>query len=181
MASKLAKGATGVAISVMIATGLIMKFEGHRNTAYLAPEGKWTICWGHTGPEVHDGLTLSDAECKAILERDMAWAFAAVDSSVKVPISEEVRGAMASFAYNVGKYAFQNSSLLKRINSGDMAGACNALLDWMYITRKVKLDGLIAARHLGFTCEPKPYGFFCRKPLEGLVNRREAEKAVCLQ
>lgn len=41
------------------ATQFIEDFEGRRLVAYRCSAGVWTIGVGHTGPEVHEGLTIS--------------------------------------------------------------------------------------------------------------------------
>ena len=54
---------------------------------YIDPTGTPTICYGHTGPDVKPGMTLTDEECLELLEKDMKWAFAAIDRRVQVPLT----------------------------------------------------------------------------------------------
>ena len=51
------------------------------------------------------------------------------------------RAALGSFVYNAGAGAFAKSTMLKRLNSGDVLGECNELLKWVY-TKGRKLKGL---------------------------------------
>ena len=55
----------------------IKKFEGKENKAYgdpLTGAEPWTIGYGHTGPEVHEGLVWTDEECDLAFEKDFAHA-----------------------------------------------------------------------------------------------------------
>lgn len=58
-----------------------------------------------------------------------------------------MRGALYSFAYNVGTGNFQTSTLLRKINQGDPKGACDQLLRWTYAKGK-QWKGLITRRKL---------------------------------
>lgn len=53
-------------------------------------------------------------------------------SLIKVDIDDNTRAAIYSFAYNVGTGAFARSTMLKKLNAGDIAGACNELKRWTY-------------------------------------------------
>jgi len=50
---------------------LTMADEGLRLTAYQDSGGVWTIGWGHTGPEVHEGLVWTREQCAAALKHDL--------------------------------------------------------------------------------------------------------------
>ena len=50
---------------------LIKKYEGCRTKAYLCPAGVWTIGYGHTGPEVVQGLVWSQEQVDAALKQDL--------------------------------------------------------------------------------------------------------------
>ena len=51
---------------------LIKQFEGCRLTAYkpVSTEKYWTIGWGHYGPEVEEGQTITQAEADQLLLAD---------------------------------------------------------------------------------------------------------------
>lgn len=127
--------------------------EGVRLKAYRDSVGVLTIGCGHTTaagpPTVTAGLTITEAECDAILSRDLTKFEAVINALVKVPLSQNAFDALASFVFNVGGGAFAKSTLLKRLNAGDKAGAADQFLVWN------KAGG---------------------KTLQGLVNRRRAER-----
>ena len=143
------KAATWLAICV----GCVASFEGLRTVAYMDPVGIPTVCFGET-----DGVRLGDKytveECRAMLGGRVAEFGAAVDRCVKVELPPARKAALVSFAYNVGVSAFCGSTLVRKLNSGDVYGACNELPRWD------KAGGI-------------------RWP--GLVKRREQERQLCLE
>ena len=73
---------------------------------------------------------------------------------VKRPMNDGQKAAFLSFAFNVGNGAFCSSTLVRKANAGDMPGACAELSRWAYAGGK---------------------------QLQGLVNRRAAERKLCEQ
>jgi lysozyme len=128
---------------------LIRQFEGLRLTAYRDPVGILTIGWGHTGADVTESLTITEARARALLAADVAHVAAGVDRLVTVPLTAAERAALVSFAFNVGLGALARSTLLRRVNAGDRAGAVAEFGRWVYGTaagRKVRLAGLVRRR-----------------------------------
>ena len=134
-----------VAAAIGLATPVVMHFEGLRTAAYSDPVGIPTICWGHTGAEVRLGQKNSVEACKDLLIADLLTANRAIDACVTVPLTANQRGAFASFTFNVGGGKFCRSSLLKKLNAGDAAGACAELSRWVYAGGE-KLPGLVRRR-----------------------------------
>ena len=110
--------------------------EGKRNKAYKDTKGIWTIGVGHTGPEVHEGLLWSDEKVMEALDKDLAWAEAAVNDAVVVPLAQHQFDALVSFVFNVGVRAFLNSTLLKKLNIGNYFGAGKEFDRW-HIPREI--------------------------------------------
>jgi lysozyme len=109
---------------------LIMEREGKRNSAYLDSVGVPTIGVGHTGPEVHMGLTWTDEQVMEALRKDIARFEQAVNSGVRVGLTQNQFDALVSFAFNVGGGAFTGSTMLKRINAGDFEDAAHQFDRW---------------------------------------------------
>ncbi|EHZ8441696.1 lysozyme [Salmonella enterica] len=146
---------TGGAGAVAIAAALLGGhdgLEGRRYTPYRDVAGVLTVCDGHTGKDIIPGKRYTDSECDALLDKDLKRVKAQVDPLIKVSIPESERAAFYSFAYNVGTGAFARSTLLKKLNAGDHAGACNELKRWTYAGGR---------------------------QWKGLVTRREIEREVC--
>ncbi len=127
-----------------VAGAVVAYYEGKENRAYRDPVGIVTICYGHT-TTARLGQTHTDEECDRLLQADLGKAFEAVDRYVRVPLPVERRAALASFVYNVGEGAFKNSTLLRKLNQGDIAGACKELDRWIYAKGQV-LPGLVKRR-----------------------------------
>lgn len=123
---------------------IVTTHEGKENTAYLDPVRIPTICYGNT-KNVRLGQTATDAECKALLKRDLTYAAVGIAKGVKVPITQGQYDALVSFVYNVGETQFYKSTLLKQINAGNCMQAGAEFRRWVYAGGKV-LPGLIKRR-----------------------------------
>ncbi|WP_145128118.1 lysozyme [Pseudomonas sp. URMO17WK12:I11] len=133
-----------LAATLSIATAVVSTFEGLRTETYLDPIGIPTICYGHTAT-ARLGDRRTPEQCKEQLSKDLLIAIEDVESRVRVPLTLERRAALVSFVYNVGGTRFGSSTLLKKLNAGDPAGACAELSRWVY-AGGVKLEGLVARR-----------------------------------
>lgn len=126
----------------------LQKLEGFSAAASRPIKGdKLTVGYGHTAA-VKEGQTMTREEAAAQLEKDVKPFEKAVSNAVKVPLTQKQYDALVHLAFNIGTEAFKNSTVVKRLNAGDMEGAKAA---W---GRFVKAGG---------------------KTVRGLVNRREAE------
>lgn len=87
---------------------LIQNFEGCRLTAYkpVPTETYWTIGWGHYGPDVKQGMTITQAQADAMLVKDLAKYEAYVNNPAYVPVTAQLNqnqfDALVSFCYNCG-------------------------------------------------------------------------------
>ena len=137
---------------------LIKDFEGFSSTAYLDVVNIPTIGWGNTyyedGTKVKMGDQISKTDALKLLEVTANRDFAdKIFPSIKVKVSQSQFDAMCSLAYNIGVGAFLKSTLLKKVNAGDFAGAGEEFLRWN------KANG---------------------KEVLGLTKRREREKQLFL-
>ncbi len=114
-----------------MAGALLVKWEGTKYEAYLDTGGVPTICHGHT-KNVKLGDVATEEQCRQWLEEDMAEARSAVRMCVTAPIGKYRFAAYTSLAYNIGTYRFCNSTLVRKTNQGDYAGACLELKRWVY-------------------------------------------------
>ena len=149
---------------------LIKSFEGipdgDPSTAnldpYVDPIGIYTIGWGHaiqwgnnflktSTPNAKDiakqlypnGLTMQQAE--DLLRNDIHATSIPVEGLVKVSVSDNQFAALVSFAFNVGVNNLRSSTLLKKVNARDFAGAALEFAKWNKAGGKV-LKGLVRRR-----------------------------------
>lgn len=116
--------------------------------AYRCPADKLTIGWGHTndhGRQFNEGSVWTQAECDAELASDMARFEAVVERLVKVELKQHQFDALVSFAYNCGAGALEKSTLLRKINNRDFAGAASEFNRWTHGGGRV-LPGLVRRR-----------------------------------
>ena len=99
---------------------LITHFEGCKLYTYVCPAGVKTCCVGHTGPEVEMGQTFTQSECDALLAKDVARFEKAVVDLIDVEIDQCEFDSLTSFAFNCGEGALRDSTLRRRLNSGEL-------------------------------------------------------------
>ena len=95
---------------------LVQRLEGLRLTAYLDQAGVPTIGYGHTGPTVELGQTVTRQEAEALFTADLAVAEAAV-RTLQAELTQGQFDALVSFTYNVGAAAFQGSTLRRKVEA----------------------------------------------------------------
>ena len=111
----------------------ITKEEGARNKAYKDSKGLPTIGVGHLIKADESYLlnaTLTDEQVNDLLRSDLKWCSDAVESSVKVALTQPQFDALYSLCFNIGETNFKKSTVVKKINANDMQGAADAILMW---------------------------------------------------
>ncbi len=138
---------------------LVQEFENCKLQAYKDGGGVWTIGWGHTGG-VKEGDTCTQAQADAWLEEDLQEAADAVQLYVRDPLLPQRQfDACVSFVFNLGAKAFRTSTLLRYLNSRDLAGVAREWLKWKYDNGK-EVAGLLRRRkeELQLFQGPEPKG-----------------------
>jgi lysozyme len=125
---------------------LIKSYEKLRLVAYKpTPNDKWTIGWGHTGPDVYEGLTCTLEEAQRWFHGDTLWACFEVHTKVTLTLTQNQFDALVAFTFNVGGPNAEHSTLLKLLNQGDLEGVAVEWMKWNHQGGKV-LDGLTNRR-----------------------------------
>lgn len=135
---------------------LVRDFEGLRLRAYLCPAGRWTIGYGHTSG-VTEGHVITREEAERLLEQDLNEAAEHVDRLIRVPLTDNQRGALTSLVLNIGALRFMSSTLRQVLNDGRYDAVPEQIRRWN------------KARH------PTTGQMIV---LPGLARRREAEVAL---
>lgn len=120
---------------------LIKDFEKFEPKAYKCPADKWTIGYGFTeGVKEGDKMTKEEADKRLkleILKREKE-----IREVVLTDLTDNEFSALVSFVYNVGIGKFQNSTLLKKINSkAPKSEIAQQFLRWTKVGKK-ELAGL---------------------------------------
>lgn len=134
---------------------LIKSAEGLRLKAYPDPGTgglPWTIGYGSTSG-VTRNMVITETQAEQMLAEDLVRFERIVERLVRVPVTQTQFDALVSFTYNVGEGNFTKSTLLRKLNAGDTAGAAEQFSRWVHAGGKV---------------------------LPGLVKRRAAERAMFL-
>lgn len=133
--------------------------EGLRLDAYPDPGSggePWTVGWGSTH-SVTKGMKISIGEAQARLVEDMATAGDVVNRAVTAPLNQNQFDALCDFVFNVGpgkkgvKDGFvvlksgEPSTMLRKLNAGDYAGAAAEFPRWIKASGKV-MPGLVTRR-----------------------------------
>ncbi len=125
---------------------LTKSFEGLQLEAYRDCAGIWTIGYGHAGPSVVAGQSISEPEAEKLLEGDLGEAVACVNRAVQVPITQNQFDAMVDFCFNAGRRNFAQSTLLRKVNNGDFEGAAAQFALWVHAGGEV-VAGLVRRRN----------------------------------
>ena len=103
---------------------IVAQFEGCRLTAYPDPGSggdPWTVGYGHTGPDVAPGVTISQAAAEGFLVADLNRA--ASDLFRLLPMAAgwapKRQAALISFVFNVGAGGLEFSTLRRRLLAGE--------------------------------------------------------------
>lgn len=124
---------------------LIKKFEGLSLRAYKDVAGVLTVGYGHTGWDVKLNTIITSDQAEDLLLDDLEYFCKVVDDCVKVQITNNQFAALVSFTFNVGGTALLTSTLLKKLNAGDIKGASSEFLRWNKAGGKV-MAGLTGRR-----------------------------------
>lgn len=131
--------AVSAAALVAIAT-----HEGYRGKAYRDATGIPTIGYGETAGVRMGDKTTPERALVQLLESTEKHADA-IRQCIHVPLYQHEFDAYISLAYNIGTGAFCRSTLVKKLNAKDYAGACEEIKRFNRAGGKV-LPGLTRRR-----------------------------------
>lgn len=137
----------------------LIELEGSKTRVYKDSGGLPTIGVGHllrkdeirsgkiliNGEYVKYGNGLSIEQVNQLLKQDIVPRENAVRAIVRVPLSQTQFDALAIFVFNIGRKAFQNSTLVKLLNNGKYEQVPAQLMRWVYAAGE-KVAGLFNRR-----------------------------------
>lgn len=123
---------------------IIKDAEGLRLKSYRCPANIATVGYGHTGPDVKDGQTITLDRANELLALDLAKFEQAVALLCPVTTSNQF-AALVSFAFNLGPEALKSSTLRRLHNEGHYDQAAAQFARWNKAGGRV-LPGLVKRR-----------------------------------
>lgn len=105
--------------------------EGVKLAAYQDGGGVWTIGYGHTRG-VKQGQVINHEQADEFLAGDLRQVDSCISERVTVVLNQNQFDALASFVFNVGRRAFSDSTLLKKLNEGNYRAAADQFTRWVY-------------------------------------------------
>ena len=150
MKARIVIGALTLSASALVG---IAVHEGYRGEAYIPVKGDVPTIGFGTTDGVKPGDRIEPVQALVRKLADVQRFEGALKQCVRVPLHQYEYDAFLSLAYNIGPGAFCGSTLVRRLNAGDYAGACAEILRW---------------------------DRFRGEPLRGLTLRRQAENRQCL-
>ncbi|WP_371129858.1 glycoside hydrolase family protein [Phenylobacterium sp.] len=148
------------------AIDLIERFEGYRRKSAQLPNGGWTIGHGHT-LTAREGAEVSESDAEALLLYDLIAVAHAVNEHVFAPLTQNQFDALVAFAFNIGVENFQRSSVLRRLNEGQLLQAACAMELWRkadFDGERIVVDALVRRRSVEKTLFLTPPGGFVPAP-----------------
>lgn len=129
---------------------LACEFEGFKAKPYLCPAGRWTIGYGSTfyedgRPVTKNAPPITEARALELMRRTLDTFAVKVEQMLRVPVKQHEFDALVDFAYNAGPENLKNSTLLRKLNFCDRAGAAAEFDRWVF-AGGVRLAGLTRRR-----------------------------------
>lgn len=132
----------------------IKEFEGVRLKTYRCPAGVLTIGYGHTGPDVKEGMVITRQRADQLFDEDINIFARSVEKTVNQPaLTQNQFDALVSLAYNIGIGGLKKSQLLKQVQADPN---CGSIYNEFMRHNKARVKGVL-------------------KELPGLTRRRRAE------
>ena len=118
-----------------IGLDLIKSYETLQLTAYraLKTEKYLTIGYGHYGPDVKEGQTITKDEATKLLQQDVQTAENELNQLIKqnVLLTQNQFDALCSLVFNIGVGKFRKSTLRKKLLNHIQSVDCE-FMKWVY-------------------------------------------------
>lgn len=153
---RLGKGAALGTAAAIAAAAFVAPWEGLFTRPYRDIVGVVTWCYGET--EGKPKTSYAPQECRDLLASKLPRYYSEISAcwgpDVEKKLTDNMRVAFTSGAYNFGSGAFCKSSMVRELKAGDFRAACHAL---------------------------RLYNRAGGRVVKGLDNRRRAEEKLCLE
>lgn len=144
--------------ALLLAVSFIKPWEGLWTTAKVDTIGTGhpvTYCYGQTNEAgaVKAGQKFTPQQCSDLLAKSLPKYWEGIAPCIKVDLPDKVKASLISGAYNAGTSAMCKSSILAKMNVGDIRAGCEAFRTWY-----IRASGRV---------------------VKGLINRRAGEARLC--
>lgn len=117
--------------AILLASPLVIYYEGVELKTYRDPVGIPTACIGETDKEVVLREAFTRDECLTLAGASLAVHGAELAKCINRPISSNEAAAVLSWGYNVGTGAACSSTLVRKLNAGEPGSVwCEELKRW---------------------------------------------------
>lgn len=134
-----------------------LKLAPYRDSAGIATIGWGTIRYPNGRPVTMQDPAISEAYAQDCLTFEMQGKCSSLQRLVTADATAHQAAAFLSLSYNIGIPAFSTSTVLRQFNAGNLQAAADAFRMW----DKAHVNGELVV-------------------VQGLLNRREAERALFL-
>lgn len=115
--------------------------ESYTDRAIIPTKGDVpTLGFGTTtrpdGSPVRMGDTTNPVDALQRKQRDLVKFEGAIKRCVTVPLHQAEYDVYVDMAYNIGTAGFCGSTIVKRLNAQNYAGACDAILMWKRVAKQ---------------------------------------------
>ena len=145
------KAIAAISLSAAALVSLVVS-ESYTDKAVIPVPGDVPTLGFGTTSGVKMGDTIKPPQALARALTDIQKFEGALKTCVKVPLTQNEYDAYLQLSYNIGSGAFCGSTLVRKLNAYDYAGACEAIRSW---------------------------DKFRGQPLRGLTLRRDREYQLC--
>lgn len=146
---------------------LLKNLEGFRGKPYKCAAGRDTVGYGTviTPEEVakYSAVPISREEAEQRLLKKVDEILFVLKKVVQVQLSQNQVDALVCFIYNIGVNGFKTSTLLKKLNSRNFAGAALEFRRWVHDDNGNVIAGLVT-RH------KKEEELFIKRPVVEVVE-----------
>lgn len=108
---------------------LICDFEGCVLKVYLDAVGLPTVGVGHR-TNLPVGTPITQTTADTLLHDDLERFESGVEGMVTHMVTDNQFSALVCLAFNIGLNALKHSTLLRKLNAGDVQGAADQFLVW---------------------------------------------------
>ncbi len=123
---------------------LIRFWESLRLVAYKCPAGVWTNGYGSTGPDVKEGVVWTKEYSEERMRTDAEISIHITQKLCPLLEGNQI-SSISDFVYNLGGTRLAGSTLRRKLNKGDIAGAKKELMKWVHGGGRI-LPGLVKRR-----------------------------------